>query len=224
MPVSNTLSRSHLTHSELELTKNKLIHHVHFVLSNLPIIKTRSKQFQLVTTIGPILQTLITYSWVPNRRPTPLINFSMFFLLVHFYSKIFECLLFIYWIISRSYNLWMTSKATHTHRFTSVSCLPRWCYIVWMYPFEKWMNHGTHYRSNRNEIPYPPRTFQNWKLYKTRKAIMNSEIEYTIKNCPNCLTFRNRITVSQLLTTLFQIKPRQKLLQILLAHTDITIY
>ena len=99
MPVSDTLSRSHLTHSELELTKNKLIHHVHFVLSNLPIIKTRSKQFQLVTTIGPILQTLITYSWVPNRRPTPLINFSMFFHLVHFYSKIFECLLFSYWII-----------------------------------------------------------------------------------------------------------------------------
>ena len=224
MSVSDTLSRSHLTHSELELTKNKLIHHVHFVLSNLPIIKTRSKQFQLVTTIGPILQTLITYSWVPNRRPTPLINFSMFFHLVHFYSKIFECLLFIYWIIFSILQP-MNDQQSNSYPQIYFRIMPTTVMLHCVnVSFEKWMNHGTHYRSNRNEIPYPPRTFQNWKLYKTRKATMNSEIEYTIKNCPNCLTFRNRITVSQLLTTPFQIKPRQKLLQILLAHTDITIY
>ena len=43
-----------------------------------------------------------------------------------------------------------------------------------------------------------------------------------IKKCPTYLTFRN--PVSQLLTTQFQIKPGEKLLQIFFAYTDITIY
>ena len=62
MLVSDTFSRSHLSHSEPEFTEDSLIHHVHFVLSNLPISETRLKQFQLETKNDPILQTLITYT------------------------------------------------------------------------------------------------------------------------------------------------------------------
>ena len=62
MLVSDTLSRSHLSRSESEFTEDSLIHHVHSVLSNLPISETRLKQFQLETKNGPILQTLITYT------------------------------------------------------------------------------------------------------------------------------------------------------------------
>ena len=49
MLVTDTLSRCHLSRSEPEFTGNRLIHHVHFVLSNLPISKTLLKQFQLET-------------------------------------------------------------------------------------------------------------------------------------------------------------------------------
>ena len=45
MPVSETLSRPHLSRSELEFTEDSLIHHVHFVLSNLPISETRLNNF-----------------------------------------------------------------------------------------------------------------------------------------------------------------------------------
>ena len=62
MLVSDTLSRSHLSRSQPEFTEDSLIHHVHSVLSNLPISETRLKQFQLETKNDPILQTLITYS------------------------------------------------------------------------------------------------------------------------------------------------------------------
>ena len=62
MLVSDTVSRSHLSSSEPEFTEDSLIHHVRFVLSNLPISETRLKQFQLETKNDPILQTLITYS------------------------------------------------------------------------------------------------------------------------------------------------------------------
>ena len=62
MLVSNTLSKSHLSRSELEFTENSLIYHVHFVISNLPISVTRLKQFRLETRNDPILQTLITYT------------------------------------------------------------------------------------------------------------------------------------------------------------------
>ena len=58
MLVSDTFSRSHLSHSKPEITEDSLIHHVHFVLSNLPISETRLKQFQLETKNDPILQTL----------------------------------------------------------------------------------------------------------------------------------------------------------------------
>ena len=62
MLVSNTLSRSHLNHSEPEFPGNSLIHHVHFVLSNLPISETCLKQFQSETKNDPIWQTLNTYT------------------------------------------------------------------------------------------------------------------------------------------------------------------
>ena len=61
MLVSDTLSRSHLSLSKPEFTDDSLIHHVHFVLSNLLISETRLKQFQLETKNDPILQTLTTY-------------------------------------------------------------------------------------------------------------------------------------------------------------------
>ena len=61
MLVSDTLSRSHLSRSEPEFTENNLIHHLHFVLSNLPISEIRLKQFPSETIRDPILQTLITY-------------------------------------------------------------------------------------------------------------------------------------------------------------------
>ena len=41
MLVSDTLSRSHLSHFEPKFTDDSLIHHVHFVLSNLLISETR---------------------------------------------------------------------------------------------------------------------------------------------------------------------------------------
>ena len=41
MLVSDTLSRSHLSHFEPKFTEDSLIHHVHFVLSNLLISETR---------------------------------------------------------------------------------------------------------------------------------------------------------------------------------------
>ena len=72
MLVSDTLSRSHLSRSKLEFT-NSLIHHVHFVLSILPISETRLKQFQLETKNDPILQTLFpdtTQEW-PDKHLIP---------------------------------------------------------------------------------------------------------------------------------------------------------
>ena len=62
MLVSDALSRSHLSSSEPKFTEISLIHHVHFVLLNLPISETSLKQFQLKTKSDPILQTLITYT------------------------------------------------------------------------------------------------------------------------------------------------------------------
>ena len=73
MLVSDTLIRSHLSRSQPEFTEDSLIHHVHSVLSNLPISETRLKQFQLETKNDPILQTLITYTtheW-PERYVIP---------------------------------------------------------------------------------------------------------------------------------------------------------
>ena len=62
MLVSDTLSRSHLSHSKPAFTDNSLIHYVHFVISKLPLSETRLKQLQLETRDDTILQTLITYT------------------------------------------------------------------------------------------------------------------------------------------------------------------
>ena len=73
MLVSDTLSRSHLSRSQPEFTEGSLIHHVHSVLSNLPISETNLKQFHLETKNDPILQTLTTYTtheW-PEKRVIP---------------------------------------------------------------------------------------------------------------------------------------------------------
>ena len=73
MLVSDTLSRSHLSLSEPELTKDSLLQDVHFVLSNLPISEIRLKQFQEETKNDPILRTLITYTtheWPEKHLPS----------------------------------------------------------------------------------------------------------------------------------------------------------
>ena len=62
MLVSDALSRSYLSSSEPKFTEISLIHHVHFVLLNLPISETSLKQFQLKNKSDPILQILITYT------------------------------------------------------------------------------------------------------------------------------------------------------------------
>lgn len=62
MLVSNTLSRSHLNNIKPKFDENTLIHHVHFILSNLPITKSRLDQFCLETQKDQILQTLICYT------------------------------------------------------------------------------------------------------------------------------------------------------------------
>ena len=50
--VSDTLCGFHLSYSKPEFTKNSLIHHVHFVLSNFPISETYLKHFLLETKIS----------------------------------------------------------------------------------------------------------------------------------------------------------------------------
>ena len=45
MLISDTFSRSHLSRSEPKFSEDSLIHHVHFVLLNLPISETLLKQF-----------------------------------------------------------------------------------------------------------------------------------------------------------------------------------
>ena len=62
MLVSGTLGKSHLSRYEPEFTENSLIHHVHFVISNLAISDACLKQYQLETKSDHILKTLITYS------------------------------------------------------------------------------------------------------------------------------------------------------------------
>ena len=59
MLLLDILSRSHLNHSKPGFTENSLIHHFHFVPSNLPINETRLKKFQLETKNDPTLETLI---------------------------------------------------------------------------------------------------------------------------------------------------------------------
>ena len=56
--VSDTLCGFHLSYSKPEFTKNSLIHHVHFVLSNFPISETHLKHFLLETKIMPFCKLL----------------------------------------------------------------------------------------------------------------------------------------------------------------------
>ena len=79
MLISDTLSRSHLSCFEPEFTEDSLAHHVHFVLSNLPISETHLKKFQFETKTDSILQTQITYAtheW-PEKHliPTNLLTY-----------------------------------------------------------------------------------------------------------------------------------------------------
>ena len=62
-----------MNHFEPEFTENILIHHIHFVLSNLPINDTRLKQSQLETKSDLILQILITHTTLewPEKHLIP---------------------------------------------------------------------------------------------------------------------------------------------------------
>ena len=62
MLVSDALSRAYIKNSKPELDENSLIHHVHFVISNLPISNKCLEQFKEKTQKDPILQTLIKYT------------------------------------------------------------------------------------------------------------------------------------------------------------------
>ena len=62
MSVSDALSRAYIKNSKPEFDENSLIHHVHFVFSNLFISNERLKQFKEETRKDPILQTLIKYT------------------------------------------------------------------------------------------------------------------------------------------------------------------
>ena len=62
MSVSDALSRAYIKNSKPEFDENSLIHHVHFVFSNLPINNERLEQFKEETLKDPILQTIIKYT------------------------------------------------------------------------------------------------------------------------------------------------------------------
>ena len=62
MLVLNALSRAYIKNSKSELDENSLIHHMHFVISNLPISNKCLEQFKEETQKDPILQTLIKYT------------------------------------------------------------------------------------------------------------------------------------------------------------------
>ena len=57
--VSDALSRAYNKTSKPEFDENRIIRHVHFVISNLPISNERLEQFKKKTRKDPILQTLI---------------------------------------------------------------------------------------------------------------------------------------------------------------------
>ena len=62
MLALDTLSRTYIKNSKPDFDENSLIHHVHFVISNLPISNERLEQFNEETQKGPVLETLIKYS------------------------------------------------------------------------------------------------------------------------------------------------------------------
>ena len=90
---------------------------------------------------------------------------SSFSISCTFLCTIISCTIFIANII---YRPSMARKAPHTHTFTSVLYLLQWYYFLWRYLSEKWTVHNTHHPLIRNGIPYPPKTFRNWKIQKTR--------------------------------------------------------
>ena len=71
MLVSDTLSRSHLSHSQPKFTEDSFIHHVHSVLSNLLISQTCLKQFQLETKNNPHFANFghLYNPWMARKAP-----------------------------------------------------------------------------------------------------------------------------------------------------------
>ena len=57
MLVSNALSQAYIKIWKIEFDENSLIHHVHFIISNLPVSNERLEQFKEETQKDPILQT-----------------------------------------------------------------------------------------------------------------------------------------------------------------------
>ena len=67
----------------------------------------------------------------------------------------------------------------------------------WRDSFKEPKKHSVYHPPFWNEVDYPSRTFRTWKSEKTCPSspvwpLSNSEIEDMKKNCPTCLTFRNR--------------------------------
>ena len=62
MLVSDALIRAYIKNSKPEFDENSLIHHIHFVISNLPISNELLEQLKEETRKDPILQTLIKYT------------------------------------------------------------------------------------------------------------------------------------------------------------------
>ena len=62
MLVSDAFSQAHIKNSKPEFDENSLIHHMHFVILNLPISSKHLEQFKEETQKDPILQTLIKYT------------------------------------------------------------------------------------------------------------------------------------------------------------------
>ena len=60
--VSHAFSRAYVKNSKPEFDGNSLTHHLHFVISTLPISSERLEQFKEKTRKDPILQTLIKYT------------------------------------------------------------------------------------------------------------------------------------------------------------------
>ena len=62
MLVSDAISRAYVKNSKPEFDENSLIHHVNFVILDLPLSNKRLEQFKEQTRKDPILQTLIKYT------------------------------------------------------------------------------------------------------------------------------------------------------------------
>ena len=62
MLLLDALGRAYIKNSKRQFDENSLIHHVHFVISGLPIRNERLEQFKEETPKAPILQTLIKYT------------------------------------------------------------------------------------------------------------------------------------------------------------------